>query len=82
MEKAARRLRIMEGDITRQAVDVVVNAANEVVVAAFLQDKISFLGMSEVIEKTMSRVSYLQKPTYEDYVATDAEARRIAEELI
>ena len=39
-------------------------------------------GMSEVIEKTMSRVSYLQKPTYEDYVATDAEARRIAEELI
>lgn len=60
----------------------IVNAANEVVVAAFLQDKISFLGMSEVIEKTMSRVSYLQKPTYEDYVATDAEARRIAEELI
>ena len=82
MEKAAQRLRIMEGDITRQAVDAVVNAANEVVVAAFLQDKISFLGMSEVIEKTMSRVSYLQKPTYEDYVATDAEARRIAEELI
>ena len=60
----------------------ILNAANEVVVAAFLQDKISFLGMSEVIEKTMSRVSYLQKPTYEDYVATDAEARRIAEELI
>ena len=60
----------------------IVNAANEVVVAAFLQDKISFLGMSEVIEKTMSRVSYLQKPCYEDYVATDAEARRIAEELI
>ena len=41
----------------------IVNAANEVVVAAFLQDKISFLGMSEVIEKNMSRVSYLQTPT-------------------
>ena len=60
----------------------IVNAANEVVVAAFLRDEISFLGMSDVIEKTMARVSFIQKPTYEDYVATDAEARRIAKELI
>jgi len=60
----------------------IVNAANEVVVAAFLQDKISFLGMSHVIEKTMSRVAFIQKPSYEDYVATDAEARRIAQEMI
>ena len=59
----------------------IVNAANEVVVAAFLRDGISFLGMSDVIEKTMEKVSFIQKPTYEDYVATDAEARRIAEEL-
>lgn len=60
----------------------IVNAANEVCVAAFLHDRISFLGMSDVIEKTMGRVSFIQKPTYEDYVATDAEARRIAESLI
>ena len=60
----------------------IVNAANEVVVAAFLRDEISFLGMSDVIEKTMTRVSFIQKPAYEDYVATDAEARRIAKELI
>ena len=60
----------------------IVNAANEVVVEAFLHDRISFLGMSDVIEKTMGRVSFIQKPTYEDYVATDAEARRIAESLI
>lgn len=60
----------------------IVNAANEVVVAAFLQDKISFLGMSEVIEKTMSRISFIQEPTYEDYVETDGEARRIAEEIL
>ena len=60
----------------------IVNAANEVVVAAFLRDEISFLGMSDVIEKTMERVSFIQKPAYEDYVATDAEARRIAKELI
>ena len=60
----------------------IVNAANEVVVAAFLEDKISFLGMSEVIEKTMGRVSFIQTPRYEDYVATDAETRRIAAELV
>ena len=60
----------------------IVNAANEVVVAAFLKDNISFLGMSDVIEKTMERVAYIKEPTYEDYVATDAEARCIAEELI
>ena len=60
----------------------IVNAANEVVVAAFLKDNISFLGMSDVIEKTMGRVAYIKEPSYEDYVATDAEARCIAEELI
>lgn len=60
----------------------IVNAANEVVVAAFLHDEISFLGMSDIIEKTMEKVSFIRKPTYEDYVATDAEARRIALELI
>ncbi len=60
----------------------IVNAANEVVVASFLQDSVSFLGMSDVIEKTMQRTSFLQAPTYDDYVATDAEARRIAAEII
>ena len=60
----------------------IVNAANEVCVAAFLHDRISFLGMSDVIEKTMERVSFISKPTYEDYVATDAEARRVAESFI
>ena len=60
----------------------IVNAANEVVVAAFLRDEISFLGMSDVIEKAMSIVSFVAKPEYEDYVATDAMTRRIAQELI
>lgn len=60
----------------------IVNAANEVTVAAFLRDKITFLGMSDVLEKTMSRVSFVQTPSYEDYVATNAEAVRVAEELI
>jgi len=60
----------------------IVNAANEVVVAAFLRDEIGFLAMSNVIEQTMERASFVQVPTYDDYVATDAEARRIATELI
>jgi 1-deoxy-D-xylulose-5-phosphate reductoisomerase len=60
----------------------IVNAANEVVVAAFLRDEISFLGMSDVIEKAMSIVSFVAKPEYEDYVATDTMTRRIAQELI
>ncbi|MCD7901365.1 MAG: 1-deoxy-D-xylulose-5-phosphate reductoisomerase [Bacteroides sp.] len=60
----------------------IVNAANEIVVAAFLEDKISYLAMSKIIEKTMNRTSYVAQPTYEDYVATDAEARRIALEMI
>lgn len=60
----------------------IVNAANEVVVSAFLHDRISFLRMSDVIEKAMQKVAFIQTPTYDDYVATDAEARRIAESLI
>lgn len=60
----------------------IVNAANEVVVSAFLHDRIPFLRMSEVIEKAMEKVTFIQTPTYEDYVATDAEARWVAENLI
>ena len=60
----------------------IINAANEVVVAAFLQDRISFLGMSDVIEQTMGKVAFIKEPTYEDYVSTDAEARRVAASLL
>lgn len=59
----------------------IMNAANEVVVAAFLNDRIGFLQMSDVIEKTMEKASFILNPSYEDYVETDAEARRIASEL-
>ena len=59
----------------------ILNAANEVVVAAFLQDRIGFLQMSDVIEQTMRKASFIVNPSYEDYVATDAEARRFAAEL-
>lgn len=60
----------------------IVNAANEVAVAAFLADGISFLGMSDLIEKTMQQATFVTAPTYDDYVATDAEARRIAAGLL
>jgi len=59
----------------------ILNAANEVVVAAFLQEKIGFLEMSDVIEKTMQSVTFVASPTYEDFVQTDKIARTIAIEL-
>ncbi len=54
----------------------ILNAANEVVVAAFLQNKIGFLQMSRIIENIMQKIMFIQKPSYEDYVMTDAETRR------
>ncbi len=60
----------------------IVNAANEIVNRAFLEDRCSFLQMAEIIEKTMNIVPFDKKPTYETYIATDAEARRVASELI
>ena len=60
----------------------ILNAANEVVVAAFLEDKIAFPAMSQVIENTLSTVAWVQHPSYGDYVVTDAEARSIAASLI
>jgi 1-deoxy-D-xylulose-5-phosphate reductoisomerase len=60
----------------------ILNAANEIAVEAFLQDKIGFIEMSDLIEKTMAKVSFMAQPTYEHYIATDIETRRIAKELI
>jgi len=60
----------------------VVNAANEVVNRAFLEDRCSFLHMSDIIERTMDSVSFSTSADYDTYVQTDAEARRIANDLI
>ena len=60
----------------------VVNAANEVVNEAFRQGRCTYLGMADVIEKTMERVAFDAAPTFETYVETDAAARRMANELI
>ena len=60
----------------------IVNAANEIVNRAFLEDRCSFLQMSDIIEKTMTRCTFSSTPDYDTYIATDAEARRIASELL
>lgn len=60
----------------------ILNAANEVVVAAFLKDQIGFLQMSDVIEKVMAKTAFIAKPTYDDYVQTDRQARELTRELL
>ncbi len=60
----------------------IVNAANEIVNKAFLEDRCSFPDMPRTIEQTMQRVSFDASPSYDTYVATDAEARRVAAELL
>lgn len=60
----------------------VLNAANEVANLAFRENRCGFLQMSDIISETMAKAAFIAKPTYEDYVATDLEARKIAEEMV
>ena len=60
----------------------ILNAANEIVVAAFLKDKIGFLQMSDIIETVMAKAEFVAKPTYDDYVITDERVRILTNELI
>ncbi len=60
----------------------VLNAANEVANLAFREGRCAFLQMSDIISTTMAQTPFIAKPSYEDYVATDAEARRIAEQQL
>jgi 1-deoxy-D-xylulose-5-phosphate reductoisomerase len=60
----------------------VLNAANEIAVYAFLRNRIGFLDMTDVIEKTMHKVSYLPMPTLEEYYESDGEARSYAADII
>lgn len=60
----------------------IVNAANEIVNRGFLEDRCSFMQMSDIIEKTMSRVPFSKEADYDTYVATDTEARHVAKELL
>jgi 1-deoxy-D-xylulose-5-phosphate reductoisomerase len=63
-------------------VPCILNAANEVVVDAFLKEKIGFLEMSDIVEQSIQKVSKVDKPSLEDYISTDKETRIIALELL
>lgn len=63
-------------------VPCVVNAANEVVNEAFRHDRCGFLQMADIIEATMQRATFVAQPIYDDYIASDAEARRIAASML
>ncbi|MDD5861186.1 MAG: 1-deoxy-D-xylulose-5-phosphate reductoisomerase [Prevotella sp.] len=60
----------------------ILNAANEIVNAAFRRGDCSFLGMADIIEKTMAKATFDKNPDYDVYMQTDAEARKIATSLL
>jgi len=60
----------------------ILNAANEIVVAEFLKDKIGFLQMSDIIEEVLAKSEFIAKPNYDDYVKTDAVVRILTKEMI
>lgn len=60
----------------------IMNASNEIAVSAFLNGKIGFLDIADTIEKTMQQMPFISKPTYDDYVKTDAESRKYAQSII
>lgn len=82
MEKF-RCLAMAYGAIRRGGnVPCIMNAANEVVNEAFRHDRCGFLQMADIIEATMQRATFIAQPTYDDYIASDAEARRIAASML
>ena len=60
----------------------IINAANEIAVAAFLRDAIGFNDIYRVITSTLERVQYISNPDIDDYVATNEESRRVAQDLV
>jgi len=60
----------------------ILNAANEIVVSAFLEDRVGFLEMSDIINETLNAVDFVKQPSLEDFIETDKKSRILAEELI
>jgi 1-deoxy-D-xylulose-5-phosphate reductoisomerase len=60
----------------------VLNAANEIAVYAFLRNRIGFLEMTDIIENVMHKVSFIEKPTIQQYYESDGEARSYAADMI
>ena len=60
----------------------ILNAANEIAVFAFLRNRIGFLDITEMVERTMNKISFIANPTLEEYFESDGEARNFAATLI
>ncbi len=60
----------------------IMNAANEIAVYAFLKNRIGFLEMTDVIENVMCKIPFIESPTLEEYLDSDAEARTLAADII
>jgi 1-deoxy-D-xylulose-5-phosphate reductoisomerase len=63
-------------------VPCILNAANEIAVAAFLKDEIGFLNMSDLIANCMEKITFVPNPSYEDFVETDKQTRILANKLL
>lgn len=63
-------------------VPCVLNAANEIAVYAFLRNRIGFLDMTEIVEQSMAKIAFIEKPTLQEYFDTDAETRDFAASLV
>ena len=81
-DKVFPNTRIFKLERNYRSTQCIVNAANEIVNRGFLEDKCGFLQMGDIIAETMQRATFDKNPSYETYIATDAEARRIATELM
>jgi len=81
--KTFRNLALAQDALHRSGnLPCVMNAANEIAVYAFLRNRIGFLEMTDVIEKTMASIPFIEKPTLEEYFDSDGEARNFAADII
>jgi 1-deoxy-D-xylulose-5-phosphate reductoisomerase len=81
--KTFRNLRLAIDALNRGGnLPCVLNAANEIAVYAFLRNRIGFLDMTDVIERTMDKVPFIDKPNLEEYFESDGEARQYAADII
>jgi 1-deoxy-D-xylulose-5-phosphate reductoisomerase len=60
----------------------ILNAANEIAVAAFLKDQIGFLNMSDLIDNCLEKITFVKNPSLEDYIETDEQTRILAKKLL
>jgi len=60
----------------------ILNAANEIAVDAFLNERIGFLQMADVVEESLQRISFIAKPSFDDYIETDRVTREFAESIV